>query len=94
MSFKKVLDIFILVSSRHVYNALILFNESLNHQRLTSTNHVAQFHKELTKQMTGDHQGGHKRKQTEEADVHGRGHFPKHVKKKGYCAYCKHIKRK
>ena len=55
---------------------------------------LLEFHKELTKQMIGDHCEGRKRKRTKKADVCGGGYFPKHVKKKGFCAYCKHIKKK
>ena len=82
-----------------ISNALILFNESPNHQKFTRTGRqvpatLLEFRKELAKQMIGDHREGRKRKRTEEADIHGGGHFSKHVKKKGYCAYYKHIKKK
>ena len=82
-----------------ISNALILFIDSPNHQKFTRTGRqvpttLLEFRKELAKQMIGDHREGRKRKRTKEADVHGGGHFPKHVKKKGYCAYCKHIKKK
>ena len=82
-----------------ISNALILFNESPSHQKFTRTGRLIpttllEFCKELAKQMIGDHHEGRKRKRIEEADVHGVEHFPKHVKKKGYCAYCRHVKKK
>ena len=65
---------------------MLIFNESPNHQKFTRTSQqvptmLLEFRKKLAKQMIGDRHEGCKRKRTEEADVHGGGHFPKHVKK-------------
>ena len=78
---------------------MLLFNKSPNHQKFTRTGQrvpttLLEYHKELAKQIIGDHREGRKRKQIEEQVSIVEDIFPNMSKKKGYFAYCKHIKRK
>ena len=81
-----------------ISNALILINESPNHQQQTRTGRpkprsMLDFRKALSVQLIGDYRKGKKNNRTGEADIHGSGHWPIHTDKKRKCKNCQREKR-
>ena len=83
----------------YISNALILMNESPNHQLTTKTGRpkprtMLEFRKALACHLIGDYHEGRKRGRVVKPDIHGGGHFPHKAAKKARCEYCKLTERK